>query len=85
MKTQSFTFVRPLLVTYFYMNPDFKGGYIRYSTNVEVISETEKFYIIRLKEPIYRHLSGDIMKVHKYKIVLNVPKPKDVSYYWYNK
>ena len=75
----------PIEATYLYETTNFDGTFNRWNTQVSVIGETEKCYLVKLKEPIRQHFVGDEIWVMKKKIILRLPKqPIDTSNYWFN-
>ena len=68
---------------YLFETYNFDGTFTRWRTAVEVIGESAKSYLIRLKEPIRNHCVGDKIWVMKKKVL--IPKaPLDTSHYWFN-
>ena len=69
--------------TYLFETTNFDGTFTRWNTKVLVLGQTEKRYLIQLKEPIRQHFAGDQIWVMKKKI--RVPRaPIDTSGYWFN-
>ena len=45
--------------TYLFETTNFDGTFTRWNTKVLVLGQTEKRYLIQLKEPIRQHFVGD--------------------------
>lgn len=54
-----------------------------FNTNVEVIGETQKSYLIRLHDPILDHCRGDEIFVKRSNVKLRYDE-KDNSEFWWN-
>lgn len=69
--------------TYLFETTNFDGTFTRWNTKVLVLGQTEKRYLIQLKEPIRQHFVGDQIWVMKKKV--RFPKaPVDPTKYWFN-
>ena len=68
---------------YLFETCNFDGTFTRWRTAVEVLGETAKSYLIKLKEPIRNHCVGDQIWVMKKK-VRHTSVPLDTRHYWFN-
>lgn len=82
-KTVKIMFQESFEATYLFETTNYDGTFTRWNTKVSVLGQTEKRYLIQLKEPIRQHFVGDQIWVMKKKII--VPRaPIDTSEYWFN-
>lgn len=84
MKARVTNFGEYLPATYKFSTTNFNGTFNYFRTPVLVLGETEKRYLIRLKEPIRDHFVGDEILVGK-KSIEFPPKEVDTSEFWYNR
>lgn len=69
--------------TYLFETMNWDGSLTRWQARVDVLGETEKSYIIRVREPVRGHVAGEVMRVMKKKV--RFPKaPVDPTQYWFN-
>ena len=82
-KARKQMYENPFGATYLFETTNYDGTFTRWNTSVSVLGETDKSYLIQLKEPIRQHFAGDKLWVLKKKV--RVPKaPLDTSHYWFN-
>ena len=82
-KTVKTMFQESFEATYLFETTNFDGTFTRWNTKVLVLGQTEKRYLIQLKEPIRQHFVGDQIWVMKKKV--RFPKaPVDPTKYWFN-
>ena len=82
-KVKKITYDSTFEATYLYETTNYDGTFTRWKTQVEVLGETDKSYLIKLKEPIRQHFAGDQSWVFKRKV--RFPKaPVDPTKYWFN-
>lgn len=56
---------KPIQATYLFLYPNYDGTFRRLQADVDVIGESDKRYLVRLKYPILNHLVGDEIRVLK--------------------
>ena len=86
-KQKKIMYVYPQTAQYLFETYNFDGTFTRWHTTVEVLGETVKSYLIKLKEPIRNHFIGDQIWVMKKKVRFPTVPPRvslDTSHYWFN-
>lgn len=82
-KVKKIIYSTSYIATYLFETTNYDGTFTRWNTQVEVLGETDKSYLIKLKEPIRQHFAGDQIWVLKRKV--RFPKaPVDPTKYWFN-
>lgn len=71
----------PLYGVYKFTYKDGAGKLVVSTTDVKVIGETEKRFIVKLQKPIREHMVGDEIEVLKRNVKLN----RDCTQDWWNK
>lgn len=75
----------PIPAKYRFLTPTFKDNKFRvWFVEVEVLGETEKSYLIKLKQATHNHLAGEEIWVAK-KNIVEMKRTVDTSGFWYNK
>lgn len=85
MKTRYQEYEAPKQATYRFLTTNYNGTFSPWSTKVDVLGETEKSYIVRLREPIRDHFVGDKIRVGKKSVDFDEKPEIDTSEFWYNK
>lgn len=76
----------PISAVYRFLTTNFNGTFNSYQTDVEVIGETNKRYLIRLKFPVRSRRVGDEIWVAKKNVRFHTLKKQiDTNDFWYNK